>query len=463
MSKVEKEREKEIEIKGSCEKEPKQKMEEERMEELFEKQKEPLEHRPMFAEHQKSKPSEANFTPLTLKTKDVQWINAKIAEMAEPKIDQLRSVFESAGLLAYEQAETLCLGLLDQLLSMTTSVESIAESRKKKIWAFAQRVLLGLALDPHNPVDNSALLADPVYLRAVLCVSTYLYLFTNSLPMAQIKGVCKVFECSYQSVVYHMGQIVRSTLGIPPGLRQHLADVETAILLRYAWEDEVACALLQGCAKDVACSFFVERLHEAIHQRIGDLAKDRRKLLAPTKELTLWILMEKPHFLAGNFIDQIILCALYYVASLNPEESDLSFEQIFQSYSRLPNSFQEYKNRVVVKGECYALFDFHQLLFAPAASQFEIPKEPEAEPSSPTFRRQMSFGFAETPPMTQSKSFKKSRLDALKSKSRRAEDREKPEAQEEGSNGFQLARTFSFSMDENSMTFGMHTKRNDGS
>ena len=77
-------------------------------------------------------------------------------------------------------------------------------------------------------------------------------------------------------------------------------------------------------------------------------------------------MVSKTNLLDGSFIDQIILCSFYYIVSLNPEESNLSFEEIFKIYSKLPNSFQEYKNRVTIDNITYTLLEFYKLVFSSA-------------------------------------------------------------------------------------------------
>lgn len=97
------------------------------------------------------------------------------------------------------------------------------------------------------------------------------------MPLSQLQEVSKIYQCSYQLILYHLHKIKDMNLGIPPILSQNLIALESTILLRHCWEDEIAYDLLKNGAKDIYSSFFVERLNKEITHRIESITKNHKK------------------------------------------------------------------------------------------------------------------------------------------------------------------------------------------
>jgi hypothetical protein len=123
---------------------------------------------------------------------------------------------------------------------------------------------------------------------------------------------------------------------MPKNIEGYLYDLEKKILIQEIWEDEEGYQLLIG-PNSYQGQAILKRLRTHADERTQELCESlgiERKLVTKVVNLVRYILERRQGLLRGHKIDQIIVCSIASVMSIN-RSRNFSLQDIFNHYNRL--------------------------------------------------------------------------------------------------------------------------------
>lgn len=162
---------------------------------------------------------------------------------------------------------------------------------------------------------------------------------------------------------------------MPRSIEDYLYQLERRILIEELWEDNEGYELLadQEELRKYHNQAVLKRLHRHAGERTQELCKLMKVGEAETGRvvnLVRLVIDKLPILLKNHRVDQMIVCSIASVLSINRGSTQLSLEEIFTHYNKLVLSYNANRHSLFdAQGNQIGLVDFYNLVFLPAVEQ----------------------------------------------------------------------------------------------
>jgi len=152
---------------------------------------------------------------------------------------------------------------------------------------------------------------------------------------------------------------------MPKNLEGYLYDLEKKILIQEIWEQGEGYELLTNASSLYQGQAIFKRLKKHADERTQELCESMRiddKQITKVVNLVRFILNKRQGLLKDQKIDQIIVCSIASILSIN-RSRNFSLGEIFEHYNRLLYSLNISKSIFYQGGREIDLIDYYNHVF----------------------------------------------------------------------------------------------------
>ena len=307
-------------------------------------------------------------TPVAARYMNLEWVNRIVgSKCMEAEAEQVRQVYEQytgQSFAAYQEKMRRKLG--EAINEFTPSCRDI-EKRQRSMEAFFMHFILQIR-EQHGEDERQEIFRAEAHFDSVLCLATNLINYAYNSLHSCYKQYCQIFGVSLE-----LGPKTLNWFGLkaqmPKNITAYLYDLERKILVQEIWEDETGYQLIRGEQGNYAHQAFMKRLRLHVDERTQELCESMKIVQGEVMRivnLVRHVLERKQELLARHKVDQIIVCSIAGVLSINQSRSNYSLEEIFKHYNNLMHSFNSNRHMLFdSEGNRIDIIEYYNTVFLP--------------------------------------------------------------------------------------------------